>query len=86
MGIPFGFIFGQLVVCVCVCDVHFMLACSVSLLVFSWADAVMSLMMPILRLPGAVPRFFSLSLFIGCFVLVDYKIVELQSERSVFCM
>ena len=26
MGIPVGFVFGQLVVCVCVCKVYFMLA------------------------------------------------------------
>ena len=46
----------------------------------------MSLMSPILGLSGAVRRFFSFSLFIACIVLVAHNIVQLQSERAVFCM
>ena len=46
----------------------------------------MLLMSPKLGLSGAVPTFFSFSLFIACFVLVAHNIVELQSERSVCCM
>ena len=46
----------------------------------------MSLMLPLLELSGAVPRFFSFSLFIPFSVLVAHNIVELQSERAVFCM
>ena len=46
----------------------------------------MSLMSPILGLSGAVPKFFSFSLFISCIVLVAHNIVELQSEWAVFCM
>ena len=34
----------------------------------------------------AVPRFFSVSLFIACIVLVAQDIVQLNSERAVFCM
>ena len=55
---------------------------SVSLLVFALVEAVMSLMLPILGLSGAVPRFFSFSLFIACIVLVAHNIVEFQSERD----
>ena len=36
--------------------------------VFSWVEAVMTLMLPILGLLGAVPRLFSFSLFIACIV------------------
>ena len=46
----------------------------------------MSLMLPILGLSGAVPRFFSFSLFIACIVLVAHNIIELHSERAVFGM
>ena len=49
---------------------------------FSWVEAVMSLMLPILGLSGAVPRFFSFSLFIACIILVAQNFVELQSERE----
>ena len=42
----------------------------------------MSLMSPILMLSGAVPGFFSFSLFIACIVLVAHNIVELQSDRE----
>ena len=42
----------------------------------------MSLMSPILGLSGAVPRFFSFSLFIACIVLVAHNIVQLRSERE----
>ena len=55
---------------------------SVSLRVFSWVEAVMSLRSPILGWSGTVPRFFSFSLFIACFVLVAHNIVQLQSERE----
>ena len=51
---------------------------------FSWVEAVMSLMSPILGLSGAVLRFFSFSQSIDCIVLVAHKIVELQSGRAVF--
>ena len=51
---------------------------SVSLRVFSWVEAVMSLMSPMPGLSGAVPSFFSFSLFIACFVLVAHNIVALQ--------
>ena len=50
--------------------------------VFSWVEAVMSLMSPILGLSGAVPRFSSFSRFIACIVLVAHNTVELQSERE----
>ena len=33
-------------------------------------------------LSGAVPRFFSFSLFIACIVSVAHSFVELQSERE----
>ena len=46
----------------------------------------MSLMSLILGLSGAIPRFSSCNLFIPCFVLVAQSLVELQSERAVFCM
>ena len=46
----------------------------------------MSLMLPILGLSVAVPRFLSFNLFIACIVLVAHNIVELQSEKAVFCM
>ena len=49
-------------------------------------EAVMSLMSPILGLSGAFPRFFSISLFTACIVLVAHNIVKLQSERAVFYM
>ena len=49
---------------------------------FSWVEAVMSLMSPILGLSGAVPRFFPFSLFIACIVLVAHNTVELHSERK----
>ena len=55
-------------------------------LVFPRVEAVMSLMSPILGLSGANPRFFSFSLFIACIVLVAHSIVQLQSERAVFCI
>ena len=55
-------------------------------LVFRRVEAIISLMLPILGLSGAVPRFFSFSLFIACIVLVAHNIVKLQSERAVFCM
>ena len=55
---------------------------SVSLLDFALVEAVKSLMLPILGLSGAVPRFFSFSLFIACIVLVAHNIVQLQSERE----
>ena len=42
----------------------------------------MSLMSPIPGLSGAVPSFFSFSLFIACFVLVAHNIVALQSEKE----
>ena len=42
----------------------------------------MSLMSPILRLSGAVPRFFSFSQSIACFVLIAHNFVELKSERE----
>ena len=56
--------------------------CSVSLLVFPWVEAVMSLMSPILSLYRAVPRFFPFNLFIACIVSVAHNFVELQSERE----
>ena len=56
--------------------------CSVSLRIFPWVEAVMSLMSPILGLSGAVPSFSSFSLFIACFVLVAHNIVELQYDRE----
>ena len=40
----------------------------------------MSLMFSILRLSGAVPKFFSFSHFFDCFVLIVHKIVEMQFE------
>ena len=49
---------------------------------FSWVEAVMSLMSPIAGLSGAVPSFFSFSLFLACIVLVAHNIVQLQSERE----
>ena len=55
-------------------------------LVFPRVEAVMSLMSPILWLSGAVPRFFSFSLFLACIVIVAHNTVQLQSERAVFCM
>ena len=42
----------------------------------------MSLMSPILGLSGAVPRFFSFSLFLACIVLIAHIFVELKSERE----
>ena len=51
---------------------------SVSLRIFSWVEAVMSLMSPILGLSGAVPRFFPFSLFLACTVLVAHNTGELQ--------
>ena len=42
----------------------------------------MSLMSPILWLSGAVPRFFSFSLFIACIVLLSHNTVELHSEKE----
>ena len=55
---------------------------SVPLRIFSWLEAVMSLMSSILGLSGAVSSFFSFSLFIACTVSVAHKIVELQSDRE----
>ena len=49
---------------------------------FSWVEAVMSLVLPILGLSGAVPGFFSISLFVACSFLVAHNIVELQSDRE----
>ena len=49
---------------------------------FSRVEAVMSLMLPILGLSGAVPRFFSFNQFIAGIVLFAHNIVELQSERE----
>ena len=49
---------------------------------FSWVEALMSLMSPILGLSGTFPRFFSFNLFIACIVLVAHYIVQLQSERE----
>ena len=49
---------------------------------FSCVEGVMSLMLPILGLSGAVPRFFSFNQFIACIVLVAHNIVELQSDRE----
>ena len=48
----------------------------------SWVEAVMSLMLPILWLYGAVPRFFPFNLFIACIVSVAHNFVDLQSERE----
>ena len=47
---------------------------------------MISLMSPKLGFSGAVPSFFSFSLFIACIVLVAHNIVELQSERAAFFM
>ena len=55
-------------------------------LVFPRVEAVMSLLSPILGLSGAVPRFSSFNLFIACIVLVAQNIIQLQSERAVFCI
>ena len=49
---------------------------------FPLVEAVMSLMSPILWFSGAVPRFFSFSLFIACIVLVAHNTVEMHSERE----
>ena len=46
----------------------------------------MLLMLPILGLSVAVPRFFSFSLFMACIVLFEHKVVVLQPGRAVFCM
>ena len=51
-------------------------------LFFPRVEAVMSLMSPILGLSGAVPSFFSFSLFLACIVLVAHNIVQLQFERE----
>ena len=45
--------------------------------VFSWVEAIMSLMLPILWLSGTVPRFSSFSQFIACIVLIAHNIVKL---------
>ena len=44
-------------------------------LFFSWVEAVMLLISPILGLTEAAPRFFSFSLFSSCIVLVAHVIV-----------
>ena len=49
---------------------------------FSWLEAVMPLMLPILGLSGAVPRFSSFSPFLACIVVVAHNTVELQSDRE----
>ena len=56
--------------------------CSVSLRIFPWVEAVLSLTSTILGLSGAVPGFLSFSLFISCIVVVAHNSVELQSERE----
>ena len=102
MGIPVGFVFGRSLVCVCkvylkltelnetldsfvVRSVDFPEIFRITPCFFR-VEAVMSLMSPILGSSGAVPRFFSFSLFIACIVLVAHNIVQLQSERAFFCM
>ena len=55
---------------------------AVSLRVFPWVEAVMSLTSTILGLSGAVPGFFSFTLFITCIVLVAHNIVKLQFGRK----
>ena len=49
---------------------------------FSWLEAVMPLMLPILGLSGAVPSFSSFSPFLACIVVVAHNTVELQSDRE----